>query len=115
MHGIISSENSLPLSLDVDAVADGGALRWICCAVLSANGCTSTRALKSIISVEHQMHETVGADDHSQNCCVLNGDDCSKAYLRCWMSGGGALAATCACLRCLQVPRKDFAVIARME
>ena len=69
------------MSLDADAIANGGALRVISDAVLSANGYASTRALKHIASAEHSVHETFGADTRPENHFVLNGDVYSKACL----------------------------------
>ena len=53
IYEIISRKHSLPVSLDADAGADGGALRGISDAVLSANGYSSTHTLKQIASAEY--------------------------------------------------------------
>ena len=55
------------MSLDADAIANGGALRVISDAVLSANGYASTRALKHIALVEYAVHEMLYAGNRPHN------------------------------------------------
>ena len=57
----------MPVSLDADAGADGGALRGISAAVLSANGYAGTRALKHIASVKYSVHKMLGAGNRPHN------------------------------------------------
>ena len=67
IYEIVSTKHSLPVSLDADAIANGGALRGISNAVLSANGYASTRALKHIESVEYSVHEMLYAGNRPHN------------------------------------------------
>ena len=67
IYEIVSSKHILPVLQDTDAGADGGALRGISDAALSANRYASTRALKHIASAEYLVHAMVGADYRPHN------------------------------------------------